>query len=209
MPTLWHRIKARRASAGMIAPRCRSRSFARRPDGEADVCIFRKQARQIDRAAERSISEPLAKPIPELKPVEPQRRRDERLEKLVALLRVKAAPSPASWPQPDQRAAFRVPYGKADRAKETTKTKIANMRKGRGRADPAEGPELQGTRRPDRRPHRWRAAHPWTVPANLRASRHLAPIHFVTGKASTGAPLNGFQRTRPSLAARSRPPAVP
>jgi hypothetical protein len=108
-----------RASAGMTAPRCRPRSFARRPHGEADVCIFCKQTRHIDRAAERSISKPLAKPFPELKPVEPQRRRDERLEKLVALLRVK--PRPALHRRLGQFNALH--FGNLNR-----QTKIANQK---------------------------------------------------------------------------------
>jgi hypothetical protein len=42
---------------------------------------------------ERWTSEPIAKPFPKLKPVEPQRRPNERLEELVALRRVEPRPS--------------------------------------------------------------------------------------------------------------------
>ena len=50
------------------------------------------KARQIDRSGERPI-EPLPKPIPHRNPVEPQRRTDERSEKLLALRRVEPRPA--------------------------------------------------------------------------------------------------------------------
>jgi hypothetical protein len=49
------------------------------------IAIRNCEAAQIDRSGERPISEPLPKPIPHRNPVEPQRRTDERLEKLLAL----------------------------------------------------------------------------------------------------------------------------
>src|SRR5258707_448577 len=68
-----------------------------RPEGQlfqqqGHVAIRNRKGRRIDRD-ERMASEPLPEPFPELKPVEPQRRTDERLEKLVALLRVEPRPA--------------------------------------------------------------------------------------------------------------------
>ena len=57
------------------------------------VAIRNRKGRRIDRSGERPVSEPLPKPIPHRNPVEPQRRTDERLEKLVALRRVEPRPA--------------------------------------------------------------------------------------------------------------------
>ena len=85
----------------------------------------------------------------ELKPVEPQRRLQERLEKPLALRWVE--PRPASIVA-SNRSTRRISRAFEKRsAKETTKTKIANMLKGRRRAVPAGTHFLSRTRTTDHR----------------------------------------------------------
>jgi hypothetical protein len=85
-----------------------ARRFARRPQeagmtglvytllahaaGRLGFGIPKYQVGQIDRFGERRILEPPSKPRPQLKPVEPHRRRHERLEKPLALRCVEPRP---------------------------------------------------------------------------------------------------------------------
>jgi hypothetical protein len=67
--------------------------FARRLQEAGNVGIRKYQAARIDRSGERRILEPPPKPSSQLKPVEPQRRLHERLEKPLALRGVKSRPA--------------------------------------------------------------------------------------------------------------------
>ena len=58
----------------------------------SNIPIRNCEAGQIDRSRERRIPEPPQKPSAELKPVKPQRRLHERLEKPLALRRVSLRP---------------------------------------------------------------------------------------------------------------------
>jgi hypothetical protein len=70
-----------------------ARRFARRPqDDGSNVGIPKYEAGGIDRRSERRISEPPKKPSPQLKPVEPQRRRHERREKPLVLRCIEPRP---------------------------------------------------------------------------------------------------------------------
>ena len=113
------------------------------------VAIRNCKGRQIDRSRERPISEPLPKPIPHRNSVEPQRRTDERLKKLVALRRVE--PRPALHCGRDQIDA---PHSrsllKSGLGKRNTKNEKRNMLKGCGRAVPPVHDAPRGTRKANR-----------------------------------------------------------
>jgi hypothetical protein len=101
-------------------------SFARRPQEAGNVGIRKYQVGRIDRSGERRIFEPPPKPRSQLKPVEPQRRAQERLEKPLALRRVEPRPGLASSPRSIQRAASREPNAKFSKGKsENEKRKYA------------------------------------------------------------------------------------
>jgi hypothetical protein len=71
-----------------------ARRFARRPHDEgSNVGIPKYEAGRIDRRGERWLSEPTPEPSSQRKLVEPHRRRNERLEKSLALRCVQAGPA--------------------------------------------------------------------------------------------------------------------
>ena len=74
-----------------IVPVRPSSSFARRPQEEGNVGIPKYETGRIDRFGERRVPEPPQEPSSKLKPVEPQRSLQARLEKPLALLRVSRA----------------------------------------------------------------------------------------------------------------------
>jgi hypothetical protein len=124
-----------------------ARRFARHLHDEGNVGIRKHVTGRIDRSAERRIFEPPPKPSSQLKPVEPQRRLRERLEKPLALRCVE--PRPAFHHSLNQINAPHLVNLKRNSAKENRKSKIPNTLEACGHAVPAFFFEPQRTQKSD------------------------------------------------------------
>ena len=138
------------------------------PQQDGKVGIRNYKAGRIDRSGERRVPEPPQEPSAELKPVEPQRRLQARLEKPLALLRVE--PRPALHCGRDQIDAPHshslLKSGLGKRNTKNEKRKYAEDVRSRGPPRRVLGFKGPGDR--IARPHRWEGRHPSTVPANRR-----------------------------------------
>ena len=76
-----------------VRPSFAPRFARRRPHEKGNVSVRNCKAGQIDRSGERCGPQPPPQPSPQIKRIEPQRRPQERMEKPIALGRVKPRPA--------------------------------------------------------------------------------------------------------------------